>query len=392
MFSYFITGCTKKDRHQAFWFKMELTSILLFLPLIRLSFALEQHQFVQGSNASVTFSHRLKSSNSSKTIEIFTLKSERPFYVHQRIDERALLSEQHGRFSVRPYRDGRNVTVVLLIRNIQEIDSGVYVIAIREVRNGRATESILDAYVEVVIPHGKANCTVEDTISHFWKLIHCEATIGSDSSSGLLSCFQNSQSIPMNGTMTISTETMRAVFWMRAGFSVNCCSMEASNRKGPDICTDFEFDPARISSDAPRLDAPLLTEEPIDKNSSEIDLAVLTDLLHGVNTQGPLLQQNQDVQQPSSTPDHKQPDEPGYSQKSFQIVVTCLLSLASLLLLSVMILLICCLVKLAAIVTELRRLLTLKQKGSDSTHYAGISPNGQGNLSSYHSPSEGYNA
>ena len=211
-----------------------LTTLLVFIPI---SSSLENYKFHKGTNASITFN--LKQSNNSMTFEFFTLNSEIPFYVHEAIDHRALYPDQRGRFAVAPRNSGQNFTVTLSIQDIKEIDSGVYVLCAREVQNGKTTDYIHDAYVEVIIPPGKAECTVKVT-NYSLEVIYCQANIGSDGKD-LIGCYQNLREAPAIGKIIQTAAKIKAAFWISTSLPVACCSMMSDFKKETESCNDFVF-------------------------------------------------------------------------------------------------------------------------------------------------------
>ena len=62
---------------------------------------------------------------------MFTLNSEHPFYTNKELNPSALQPDQQGRFQVNHSQRDRNVTVTLLINNIQETDKGVYILLVQ---------------------------------------------------------------------------------------------------------------------------------------------------------------------------------------------------------------------------------------------------------------------
>ena len=167
--------------------------MLIMLLIIHYSYTLDHHRFLQGSDASISFIINLNGSRIE--YEIFSLNAEHPFYRNKEFDQTALQPGQQDRFSIIAEQRSENFTITLLIQEIQTIDVGVYILAIREEKDGNTVNHILDAYINVIFPPSKANCTVELSGSHpKFQEIHCNAILGSDKSGNLV-CYQNSEEL-----------------------------------------------------------------------------------------------------------------------------------------------------------------------------------------------------
>ena len=110
--------------------------MLIMLAFFHYSYTLDHHRFLQGSDASIPFIMNLKINGSVIQYELFTLNAEHPFYRNNKFDLTALQLGQRDRFSVIAEQRSENFTVTLLIQDIQTIDEGVYILAIREEKDG----------------------------------------------------------------------------------------------------------------------------------------------------------------------------------------------------------------------------------------------------------------
>ena len=124
----------------------------------QLTYALESYRFNKGSNASIDFTHQLDGSY-IVACELFSLDTPHPFYVNKQIDPTALRSDQQGRFSATTVNNGTHLRVKLHIEEIQEKDSNVYILTIRETKNGVPIDYIMDAQITVMQPHTRLNVT-----------------------------------------------------------------------------------------------------------------------------------------------------------------------------------------------------------------------------------------
>ena len=212
-----------------------LLSSSCFLP----SRALQQYVFHLGHNASIPFYTMTSSNGSHVTCELFSLRENRPFYVNGKIDQTVLLPNQRGRFDVSESKEDENITITLSINAIQQSDIGVYILSLRERSNGYSKDQILDAYVDVKLPPGKAECNISDVhYSAKWRQVSCEATCGSDGGGDIV-CYQNGDITPYKKPLVYSSNRMTAVYWMHTGSPINCCSHDTSAEVDPTYCADF---------------------------------------------------------------------------------------------------------------------------------------------------------
>ena len=203
--------------------------------------ALTTHEFNLGQTATVNFSAEL--SSSSEVCELFSLENEKPFYTHDQIDLTALKPGQVGRFSVNIIKQGSNFTAQLIITNVDLMDIGVYVLAVEEM-NAQRTRHILDAYIDVTHPPGKAECIVQNSpYSPKLREVHCQATVSS-SGGGLILCFQNGKKAPFITPVRHTESLITGVFWLilhQPSKAIRCCSFEANHEKDSDSCDDYEY-------------------------------------------------------------------------------------------------------------------------------------------------------
>ena len=210
--------------------------------------ALDVHEVRLGLNTySVKFSQKINV-QSVVAFEIFSLNNDRPFYADGILDDSVLHPNQRGRFSVRqtqPKKDERNIFEATLdIKDVQEVDEGVYIVAIRETNRDSSngvTNHILDCFIKVIIPPGKAECRIAPS-SHALHLreVHCRANSSSDGSGGLL-CYQNSMRVPYLQPTTYSAPHITAVFWMSIKYPITCCSFDNTTQRDPDTCSEFQY-------------------------------------------------------------------------------------------------------------------------------------------------------
>ena len=146
--------------------RKHLTKVLLVTMILSVS-GLEVHKSCSRSNVSISFLHKL-SNSANYMYELFTLNQERPFCSDGQIDQTALQPGQYDRFAVNDTRAGSNLNVTLFIFDAQDIDTGVYILALKET-SGQTTNHIYDAYLKIWKPAGKANCTIKD--SEFSKFV-----------------------------------------------------------------------------------------------------------------------------------------------------------------------------------------------------------------------------
>ena len=202
--------------------------------------AFDTYQFVLGQNATINFSTQLRTPYF--VCELSTTESENPFYTNNQIDPTALKPEQADRFFVNiDITEGTNFTIQLIINNIEEIDSGWYVLTILEIN---AQRHIFDAVIRVVRPPGKANCSVwYSTRSLKLKEVHCQASVGSECG-GLIMCYQNGKKVSLITPISRTDTLITGAFGMdlqRQVARIKCCSFVANHQKDSDSCNDFEY-------------------------------------------------------------------------------------------------------------------------------------------------------
>ena len=216
-------------------------SYLLGLCFSRLHGAssLEVYKFYAGANASITFILSLNSSN--QAIELFSLENDRPFYRNGEIDDTALRTDQRDRFTVEA-ENGANFKLTLHIARVRETDGGVYILAVKETNSGNSNTHILDAYLDVILPVGKAECNISlSSYSKSWNEAQCQAAL-SGNGQGSLVCYQNLEKAPFLGAFEYSSNLVTAIFWIHAGSPFSCCSFELEATK--DSCSDFIYHPS----------------------------------------------------------------------------------------------------------------------------------------------------
>ena len=219
------------------------------------------------SNATIEFQQKLDST-ADVSCELFSLRETRPFYLHGKIDQSALLSNQHGRFMVTTERPGDVFKAILSIQEVQEEDRGVYVLSLRERKSGKVTDHIKDAYVDVILPMGEARCSVQESpYSSSLQEVHCNATVGSER--GGIICYRDSGKAPYLSLDDQGSEVMSAVFWLDDVSSINCCSFEKGEETDPENCSDFTYRPYQNLTDI-AVTAPPTTKSVNDnfRNSS----------------------------------------------------------------------------------------------------------------------------
>ena len=232
-----------------------LLGVLLCINLLTQAPGLETYIFPKGTNASVAFIHILSGPNSSYSSELFTLDSQFPFYGNGMLHTNILRPAQQSRFCVflDDHRE-RNLTVILIIENIEKIDENVYILTIRENNDGIFQNFIYDAYLSVHLPPGIAQCSL-DFCSDTLKVceISCEATLGSDGG-GQLHCYQNSQTAVIRKPLERSSNQITAIFWVSTLSTVQCCSSESNSHTDLASCMDYThvfFDDAHSTSPQP---------------------------------------------------------------------------------------------------------------------------------------------
>ena len=208
----------------------------------------ESCKFHVGSNASIEFPLELNGGdNSSVTFQMFRLDQPEPFYENGQKVLSALRPDQYGRFEVTSSQQGTNFTATLLIKDIQVNDSNVYILSLREMKDGEPLDQLVNAKVDVIPPSSDADCSISDTayVSE-WYEINCQATLSSEGD-GNIACFQNTEAALPNGLMIVSPPIMKASFWVLLDSPINCCSYEINHQEDLSSCTDFVYYPANHS-------------------------------------------------------------------------------------------------------------------------------------------------
>ena len=137
----------------------------------------------------------------------------------------------------------------------------------------------MDAYIDVILPPSKANCTVELSESHpKFHEVHCTAILGSEKSGNLV-CFQNSEKALLKCEIFRTASFIRASFWMRVDFPINCCSVVSSNDADPNSCDDFVLQPNGTPNNAN-----FKTVEPVVVTEDNSGNMMTTEGLHGETT------------------------------------------------------------------------------------------------------------
>ena len=287
--------------------KLQLRLNLIILTCMLTAAAIEVHQFEVGTNASVTFHQRLNESSSAEC-EVFSLNEAQPFYKNHHIDESALQPNQRGRFNISTERRGENFTLTLHIYNIQKEDEGVYILSMKETIGEHSNTHISDAYIEVLLPLGKAECNVRDSLytSHYYE-VSCYATLGSDRT-GFLLCYQIFEKAPTNGDVERSTDIIRASFWMLRDSSIYCCSFRSDEEISQDSCTDFVYQPAGMQHETTSVKPSETTAR--DQQSTIIKIS--TSSLQDGHTS------RTDNEQSSVTPENQ-----SYVLSTFYLVIAC---------------------------------------------------------------------
>ena len=290
--------------------KWSLSTHLIAMSLILQISALDVHRVRMGQNTSVKFSQEVNE-HSVVEFELFTLSNDHPFYTAGNLYNSVLHPRQRGRFSVEVSQaKGDNINIDIfkanvVINEVQELDEGVYIAAIKETNNrdlgNEVTNHILDSFIKVITPPGKAECSIAPS-SHASHLreVHCQANAGSDGSGGLL-CYQNSRKVPYLRPTTYSAPHITAVFWMSIKYPITCCSFDNTTQRDPDTCSEFQYSfqgeysstspPASVRVDSdPRLISRTLQpgrttpkEDTVTKETSAVDEHELSDM-HGSQT------------------------------------------------------------------------------------------------------------
>ena len=248
--------------------------------LVGCAYSLEYYEFRHGADASVTFNVEMQE-GSVYSSEIFTLNDDRPFYTGEQVVQESLHPSQVGRLDVETRRKGNLLAVTLDIREVKESDAGVYILSVRE-DGPRSRSTIVDAYVDVILPPGRANCTVvPSSYSDDWLEVRCSATAGSDGG-GFLACYQDGKKAAFLEPVDRSEAALTATFWMQIQMStsINCCSFEANYEKDPAQCTDFTHHLPASSS--PKVDNDMHIVTP-SKSDSEYYVSYVTSGAREVN-------------------------------------------------------------------------------------------------------------
>ena len=287
--------------------------------------ALDVHSVRQGENASVTFSANVN--GYAAVSELSSLNAARPFYVHERVDPTILRSDQRDRFDVSVVeKTETRLQVALLITNVQVDDGGVYVLSVRETKDGQAIDYIYDVYVDVVVPPGKAECN----ISHYTagkREVSCRASAGTDTGGDII-CYQDSERILAIGSTVHSSDIITANFLVHAYSPISCCSAGTNETKSQDSCLDFV---GKLSSNG-NFQTDLPSDAPTFTNDQP-----------GIVTSTQLLREKDALS--SSSPE----TIPEYDQKreiSFGSVIKISMVFVSVLVIGVSVLLVCLVVKI----------------------------------------------
>ena len=220
---------------------------------IRCVSSLQTHKFRKGENVSFIFRHNLSNHDSRYVCEAYSLNANQPFYANGQMNPDILYESQRGRFDVRIKTVGNQVSIHVSICEIDDMDSGVYIVTVRETTDdGVDKDSIYDVYIKIMEPPSKANCS-----TNLYRLyrdidvmrVMCTCTVGSEGNERII-CYQNSaEAIPVHSrNARIGDQIIRASFWANARFPVNCCTVDVDARSDPQTCTDFHH-PALVASD-----------------------------------------------------------------------------------------------------------------------------------------------
>ena len=93
--------------------------------------------------------------------------------------------------------------------------------------------------LEVIIPPGNADCTLQAT-NYSLEVVRCQANTGSHGNSVII-CYQNSRKAPNSGEITQTAAKINAEFWISTSLPLACCSMTSVFMKEPETCDDFVF-------------------------------------------------------------------------------------------------------------------------------------------------------
>ena len=273
---------------------VKIMSVVLATSTIAL--ALEVHSVRHGENASITFSADVN--GYAAVCELFSLSAARPFYVHERVDPTILRPDQRDRFDVSvPEKSEKHLRVTLMISNVQVDDGGVYVLSVRETKDEQASDYIYDAYVDVVVPPGKAECNVSHYTAGLSK-VSCRASAGTDTGGDIV-CFQDSERTLAFESTVRSADHITATFLAHACSPVSCCSVGTNEVKNQDSCVDFV---EKLSRDTFPTDPPRVSPTDVPSQSG---IVTLTKLLHGkeaTSSSPPKVRHQYQKQEPSSGP------------------------------------------------------------------------------------------
>ena len=213
------------------------------------SVSLSSYNFRQEANVTVIFQHTLSQDDSSFECELFTLDSTLPFYTNGCLRPDNLKTGHEERFSVDIFQEGRTVSIVLQIVDVQVQDGGFYILSLRKNTDGVFRSYIFDAHINVIVPPGPAECAMQPRPrGSSFREVHCRAAVGSDGG-GQIVCYQNSITPPV---LAFSTGTeLTATFRVTAGSGINCCSSLTEDNVPSILCTDFVFEELEIHSGIP---------------------------------------------------------------------------------------------------------------------------------------------
>ena len=210
-----------------------------------------EYKFISGHEEAVTFYHTLKSDDSSFSFEIYAteVSSKVEFCENGTINSQGLAPGQTDRFSVHVNRAGSNIRIKIAITAVQNMDKGVYVLAIHEDNAAYAQiNSLYTAIVKVITLVEKAKCWVEILPKAYNAcIVRCNATLHvTNIDDGSLRCFENSQEahrIMHPFRPTDKTSVLTASFLTECGPNeqIRCCSFETAFGKDIGTCNDFIY-------------------------------------------------------------------------------------------------------------------------------------------------------
>ena len=226
--------------------------------------SIQTYTFRKGSDAVVLFHHTLHGPNSTFSSELFSSDSIHPIYTNGLLMASHLKSGQQGRFTVTTQWNGSNVTLALSISNITEIDKNLYIVGIREEIEGlgQIENYIYDAYVDVTIPPGSPECSIDFCTLNVCE-VQCQAQLASDGA-GSLHCFQNQKMASVRQPLERNRTHMNEVYWVSKLSPLKCCSFD--NETTPTTCVDYEhpFETVTTSSSHKILLSSLVTTEHLE--------------------------------------------------------------------------------------------------------------------------------